>query len=514
MYTPETIALNAGGIRDLESTLYESVPAGSLMQKMAYAISVIAAGVLRQYRSVHGSRVVLLVGSGDNGADALFAGAHLARRGARVDALLVSDRVHESALAAFVRAGGLSHWVTADDAARAFIESADLVVDGIVGIGGLGALRRPAAELAAITHECDAYVIAVDLPSGVDCDTAMVADPRHTVMADLTVTSGCLKPGLIVSPGAEFSGQIEVVDLDLPFDGIDERQLLIRIDDRRAASWLPRPGRTAHKFSRGVVGVASGSPEYPGAAVLSTGGARAGVAGFIRYAGRASSNVSAAWPDVVCSQSVGQAGRVQCWVAGPGLGTDSEARAELAAILDVDVPIVLDADALTLLSQDARLAEQCRSRRAATILTPHLGEFARLAGRELDSDRLSHIALVSADLRAIVLLKGATTLIVAPDGPAYAVDSGPPELGTAGSGDVLAGLMGSILAAHEAVGQLQPRDAAQIAAVAAYVHGLAGQMAIAGGGTIAATHVIEHLPAAIALIRRVSDADQGSDVRS
>jgi hydroxyethylthiazole kinase-like uncharacterized protein yjeF len=180
----------------------------------------------------------------------------------------------------------------------------------------------------------------------------------------------------------------------------------------------------------------------------------------------------------------------------------------------VDVPIVLDADALTLLSQDARLAEQCRSRRAATILTPHLGEFARLAGRELDSDRLSHIASVSADLRAIVLLKGATTLIVAPDGPAYAVDSGPPELGTAGSGDVLAGLMGSILAAHEAVGQLQPRDAAQIAAVAAYVHGLAGQMAIAGGGTIAATHVIEHLPAAIALIRRVSDADQGSDVRS
>jgi hydroxyethylthiazole kinase-like uncharacterized protein yjeF len=511
MYPPETVALRSTQVRALEARVYESVPAGSLMQKVAMAIAVRAAGELREHRGlVVGGRVVLLVGTGDNGGDALFAGAHLARRGARVDALLTGDRAHAQGRIAFERAGGSCHQANVEfRVARDLMFEADVIIDGIVGIGGSGALREPAAKLAALTHAVDSIVIAVDLPSGVDCDSGHTPHPRQTVMADLTITSGCLKPALVVMPAAQFSGDIEVVDIGLELTSLDDDELLIRIDDRLAAQWLDRPHELDHKFSRGVVGIASGSPIYPGAAVLSTGGARGGIAGFVRYAGRAVQNVTAQFPDVVCADSIAAAGRVQCWVVGPGLGTDGIARTEVTAALNSDACVVLDADAITLLATDPELADLCRNRDRPTILTPHRGEFQRLAGRPLSEDPISHLTSVAERFGAIILLKGPTTLIVTASGSAYVVDSGPAELGTAGSGDVLAGLMGSMIAAHDTVRSLDHEIATEIAAVAAYVHGIAGQIAVADGGTITSVDVYKHIPAAIGFIRRAGE--QGSD---
>ena len=243
MYPPQTVALRSTQVRALEARAYESVPAGSLMQKVAMAIAVRAAGELREHRGlVVGGRVVLLVGTGDNGGDALFAGAHLARRGARVDALLTGDRAHPEGRIAFERAGGKCHQANVEfRVARDLMFEADVIIDGIVGIGGSGALREPAAKLAALTHAVDSIVIAVDLPSGVDCDSGHIPHPRQTVMADLTITSGCLKPALVVMPAAQFSGDIEVVDIGLELTSLDDDELLIRIDDRLAAQWLDRP---------------------------------------------------------------------------------------------------------------------------------------------------------------------------------------------------------------------------------------------------------------------------------
>ena len=508
MLGPDTIALRSTQVRALEARACETVPAGSLMQKVARAIAVTGIGQLHETRGVvPGSRVVLFVGTGDNGGDALFAGAYLAARGARVDALLVGERVHEAGLQALRTAGGREHDVNLDlGTARKLVDAADLIIDGVVGIGGQGALRRPASELAAMTHSTDAVVIAVDLPSGVDCDTAHVADPEHTVVADVTVTSGCLKPGLILQPAAQFSGDIEVVGIGLDFDDAEDEDLLVRVDDRLASQLLARPHDLDHKFSRGVVGVASGSQMYPGAAVLSAGGARAGIAGFVRYAGRAADQVLAAWPDVVCTDSITAAGRVQCWVVGPGLGTNHVARSEVAAALEFEGPVVLDADALTLLAGDPELIELCRNRQLPTIVTPHRGEFERLAGRALDQDPIEHLTAVSKQIGATILLKGATTLIVGARGLAYMVASGPAELATAGSGDVLAGLMGALLAAHEAQQGLNDHMARELAAVAAYVHGVAGQLAVADGLTITSTDVLAQVPAAIAQIRRAGSS--------
>ena len=510
----ETIACRAAQVRALEERAYRFVPPGSLMQKVAVAIATTGAGVLRERRGgVYGARVVLLVGTGDNGGDALFAGAGLARRGAQVHGLVVGERVHEAGLAALKAAGGRAQDATSGSA-RARIQTADLIIDGIVGIGGSGPLRAPAADLAALVNDADGYVIAVDLPSGVDCDTGAVAHPEHTVIADLTVTSGCLKPALIVMPAALYAGDIEVVDIGLDIGLAEVEESLIRVDERFAAQFLQRPSALDDKFSRGVVGVASGAPAYRGAAVLSTGGARAGISGFVRYAGRSTHEVTRAWPDVVCTDSISTAGRVQCWVVGPGLGTDDIARAEVSAALRADVPLVLDADALTLLAADEHLRELCRSRVASTVLTPHRGEFERLAGRSLDEDPIAHLTALSSALGATILLKGATTLIAGKSGPAYVVASGPAELGTAGSGDVLAGLMGSLIASAEVATPHVGDDAIGAAAVAAYVHGIAGQLATADGHTITSADVLEHVPAAIGLIRRSSEVADGVDARS
>ncbi|AGL14499.1 NAD(P)H-hydrate dehydratase [Actinoplanes sp. N902-109] len=456
-------AWRVADVRSAEKALMTTLPEGTLMQRAAAGLARRCALVLQERGGVYGATVVLLIGSGDNGGDALHAGARLASRGAAVLAILLQpDRVHGAGLAELRRAGGR---VVEDLPARA-----DLVMDGIVGIGGSGGLRPAAAALVnrlASLRGRDggrAVVVAVDVPSGVTVDTGDV--PGDAVHADVTVTFGCLKVAHVVGAAAAIAGHVELVDIGL---GATLRGApAVHVPDASdVAAWWPRPGAASDKYTRGVVGVATGSATYPGAAVLSVTGALAGPTGMVRYAGTADREVLRQHPSVVAAKRVADAGRVQAWLCGSGLGTSDDARTELRSVLASPLPVLLDADALTLLV-DGRHANDLR-RDAPLVITPHDREFARLAGEEPGADRMQAALRLAAWINAVVLLKGDRTIVATPSGEVWANPTGSADLATAGSGDVLAGLLGSLLAAG-----LAPDKAA---VAAAYVHGLAGRRA-------------------------------------
>ncbi|MGF1426388.1 NAD(P)H-hydrate dehydratase [Kitasatospora sp. LaBMicrA B282] len=448
-----------------------------LMERAAAGLAAACARLLVRRRGrVYGSRVLVLAGSGDNGGDALLAAARLARRGAAVDAVLLSpERAHPGGVAAVRAAGG--RLLTDPETGTAAFRRADLILDGIVGIGGRGGLR-PAAEPYARAPRTG-LLVAVDLPSGVDADTGEVAG--QALRADVTVTFGTHKPGLLIDPGAGYAGVVQLVPIGLrppaaPVEALQHADL---------AALLPVPGTESDKYRRGVLGVLAGSERYPGAALLAVAGALHGGAGAVRYQGRPAEEVVRRHPEVLLTT-----GRVQAWVVGPGSGDDTPEALDDA--LASEVPVLVDADGLTELARRGPAA--LAGRTAPTLLTPHAGEAARLLGDGTTADRvaaarLRHARELAARYGATVLLKGSTTVVARPDGTARVNPTGTAWLATAGSGDVLAGLAGALLAAG-----LPPFDAAP---AAAYLHGLAGRLAAgAPGAPITAQEVAAALPAA------------------
>jgi hydroxyethylthiazole kinase-like uncharacterized protein yjeF len=428
----------------------------------------------------------VLVGSGDNGGDALFAGALLARRGAVVTAILLGTTAHVDGLAALRRAGG-----AVSDASA--LDGADLVLDGIVGIGGSGALRPAAAAIVGAIPP-DAIVVAVDVPSGVDADTGVV--DGAAVNADVTVTFGTWKPGLLLDPGAQHAGAVELVDIGLAPYLPSAPVSALQADDVRLL--LPQADAESDKYRRGVVGVVAGSDTYTGAALLATGGALRAGAGMVRFVSVAhpAELVRSRWPEAVVTvlgqdDDVLAAGRVQAWVVGPGIGTDAFAERVLAQVLSSDRPVVVDADALTIVGRRPALVTE---RHAPTVLTPHAGELTRLLDLEPDqrvdveARRLHYARAAAQHLQATVLLKGSTTVVCAADGLVRVNSTGTPWLATAGSGDVLSGIIGALLA-----GGLSALDAASCAA---YLHGAAGRLA-ADGAPVTADDLVSHLQAAL-----------------
>ena len=486
-------AYDAATVRAAEEPLLASLPDGALMQRAAFALARRCASLLDP---VYGSRVVLLVGSGGNGGDALYAGARLAARGARVDALLLTESTLDPALKALLAAGGRATRVGGDQDA-ALLRAADLVVDGMVGIGATGALREPMAGLAGLVGDTGATVVAVDVPSGVDASTGVVAGAA--VRADVTVTFGVLKAGLLVDPGAEYAGMVECVDIGLTLPSAK----ITAFDASDVGRLLPDPTAESDKYRRGVLGVAAGSDAYPGAALLSVGGAVAAGAGMVRFIGTygPAHVVRLRRPEVIVTEieagdvdAMMAAGRVQAWVVGPGLGTGSEAKALVAAALASDVPVLLDADALTVVSAEPAMV---RGRGAPTLLTPHAGEFARLTGRDradVEANRLDAVREAARELAVTILLKGSTTLVASPGGDVRVNTAATPYLATAGSGDVLSGVCGALLA-----GGLDALDAG---AAGAFLHGLAGLLASGGpGAPISAMDVVDAISEAIRLTR-------------
>lgn len=463
----------ADQVRTAEEPLLARLPAGALMQRAATGL---ATTCLRLLGRAVGVRVTLLVGAGGNGGDALWAGAFLAGRGAAVTALLLDPgRAHAPGLAGLRRAGGR----VVTDAAAAGLERADLVLDGITGIGGRGGLRPAAADAVARAVAGPGLLVAVDVPSGVDADTGAVAGEAFP--AQHTVTFGAVKVGLVVGEGRGHAGVVHLVELGLDLPAPAAR----RLTDADVAALLPDPGAGDDKYSQGVVGVHAGSATYPGAAVLCTGAALRTRPGLVRYAGTAADGVRAAWPEaIVTAGRPADAGRVQAWVVGPGGGTDEEARSALAEVLATDLPVLVDADALTLVARDPALV---RDRTAPTVLTPHDREFTRL-GHELGGDRVGAARAAAADLGATVLLKGDATVVADADGTVFVNGTGTPWLATAGTGDVLSGVIGALLATG--------LPAVEAAAAGAHLHGRAGQLA-AASGPLLASDVVAHLPAAV-----------------
>ncbi|MEU3306784.1 NAD(P)H-hydrate dehydratase [Nocardiopsis sp. NPDC055551] len=490
-------AHNVDAVREAEQTLMDRLPEGVLMRRAATGLAVHCSRALPR---VYGSRVTLLVGGGDNGGDALYAGADLAARGSHVRAVAAGSRLHPGGATALRRAGGrvltvAKEGTLSDDVQTALFDT-DLIVDGLVGIGGRGGLREPHGALAALAVNSPAPVLAVDLPSGVDADTGEVAGPA--IAADATITFGTYKPGLFVDPGAERAGSVHLVDIGLgpELPGSD----LLRPQAVDIARLLPTPGAESDKYRRGVLAVRAGSDRFPGAAVLCVGGAlRTGV-GMVRYGGgeQVLSQVISRWPETVGERldpgsdaDLGP-GRVAAVVVGSGRGTDPTEVDEVKALLESDRPVLLDADALTLVGAEEHLAELVRDRSAHTLLTPHAGELARLlpdAERsDIEARRLEHVSRAASRYRATVLLKGSTTLIAHPGAPVVANPTGTPLLATAGSGDVLSGMAGAFLASGQ-----HPQEAALCAA---YLHGRAAVLA-RDGAPISTSDLLDALPLAL-----------------
>ncbi len=447
-----------------------TLPAGTLMQRAAAGLAAACVDALGR---VYGAGVLVVAGSGNNAGDALYAGARLARRGAAVAAVLTGETSHEEALAELLRAGGR----VVSEPSNEF----DLILDGILGIGGRGGLRGRAAMIAqqlgldTLDRRASGrrpLTVAVDMPSGVEVDTGEVNGPH--VHADLTVTFGTQKVAHFVNPAAEACGAVELVDIGLaPYleDAVVE---VLQAED--VEELLPRPGSQAHKYSRGVVGVAAGSRQYTGAAVLVTSAAvDTGLAGMVRYDGPSADLVRLRSPEVVIGT-----GQVQAWVVGPGLGTES---AEVVGkVLAEQLPTVVDADGLRALPD--------RFERPV-VLTPHAGELARLLQRpreHVEAGMLRSAREAATRWNAVVLLKGSRSVIATPEGRVRVNPTGVPWLATAGAGDVLSGVIGTLLAAG--------LDCYDAAAVGAWMHGAAATLA-STGGPISASSVSAALPAVV-----------------
>ena len=418
----------ADAIREAEAPLLASMPDGALMRRAAFGLAnAIARELALRTGGIAGRRICAVVGSGDNGGDALWAATFLRRRGAAAAAILLKpERTHPQALAAFLRSGGR--------VVQTVPAATDLVIDGVVGISGSGPLRPNAAEVFAAVDDAGIPVVAVDIPSGVDVQTG-AADGPH-VHAALTVTFGGLKPVHALGD----CGRVELVDIGLDLPESDT----LGFEAADVAARWPVPGAADDKYSQGVTGVLAGSTTYPGAAVLCTGAAVAATSGMVRYAGSAAQQVLSQWPEVVAAPSVAAAGRVQAWAVGPGLGTDEAGAEALWFALETDLPVIVDADALTILAAHPDLVA---NRAAPTVLTPHAGEFARLAGSPPGDDRVGAARKLADRLGVTVLLKGNITVIAEPGGPVYLNTAGQSWAATAGSGDVLSGIIGALLAA-------------------------------------------------------------------
>ncbi|NMF09591.1 bifunctional ADP-dependent NAD(P)H-hydrate dehydratase/NAD(P)H-hydrate epimerase [Corynebacterium xerosis] len=540
---------------------------------VADAAKVMLAAPRPYFLGRHATRVLLLVGSGGNGGDALYAGSLLAAEGVGVDAVLLGGAPHERALATFRRRGGA---VLVDglpdfppglrgggapeplDPARP--ESARpwgycLVIDGIAGLGGSGPLREKAARIVRVAAKNHARFLAVDVPSGIAADTgvvepgASIADPEWEpgdpdepsprtldlpghVTADVTVTFGGLRFAHALS---DQCGEVVVADIALDGDGPElhlrpretwpagaqagrslHGQLhadlardaadgttptwtyyrSLAVPPRNAFTWptlydgdpgdvwtsvgdhprpprpgFPRdlePGAGDDKYSGGVVGICAGGGRYPGAGVLAATAAVRATPSMVRYVGSGSAEVVRALPEVVAHPSLDDAGRVDAWVVGSGRGTDDAAAAELSELLGRGDPLLVDADAITMLARRPELREKLVAREGETVLTPHAGEFRRLAdamaeagevgeeGSESIPDPAEHpieaAKALAVALDCAVLLKGRRTVVAMPAEPGHRagtvriIDAGTSWAATPGSGDVLSGLIGAWLA--------------------------------------------------------------------
>lgn len=418
--------------------------------------AAVARAALRMMGGGYGRRVVVVAGKGNNGADGRAAAARLARRGVRAQVV---------------------------DAGQApeVLGRCDLVVDAAYGTGFRGEYRAP--------DPGGAPVLAVDIPSGVDGLTGEAGD--GAVRAARTVTFAALKPGLLTGQGPDRAGEVELADIGLDVSGA--RAALVEASD--VPAWLPPVARQSHKWKTAVY-VVAGSPGMAGAAHLCSRAAMRAGAGTVRLA------IPGVPPAPAYLEVVGRtvpatgwdadvvedATRVKAMIVGPGLArSDSTAGAVRSLVPKVQQPLVVDADGLFALGTAEAAADVIRTRAAATVLTPHDGEYQRMAGHPPGPDRLAAAQELARRTGATVLLKGSTTIVADPDGSSLWSDEADARLASAGTGDVLAGVIGAFLA--------QGLPPLRAAALAAWAHGAAGRRGWRRG--LVAGDLLDVLPAVL-----------------
>lgn len=607
-------------VRAAEHALLEQQSvADELMQSAASEVADVARSMLPDpVELTRAPRVLLLVGPGGNGGDALYAGRDLLLSSCdssfQVCAFAGSEKTHATARTAFEEAGGtFLDSLDGDVGVASTDQCYDLVIDGLFGLGSRGGVGE---QIAEFLHWSDAPVLAVDIPSGVAGDTGAVPEPvgaqvefANHVRADVTVTFGGLRRahGLTVDCGRVVCRDIRLLDGQCLADALLEQNLQTQRDGGLSVSLygpttgdsaLPfempgEPGASSDKYSGGVVGICAGGRQYPGAGILATTAAVRATSSMVRWIGEDPLAIVLNNPEVVAHPSVEECGRVQAWVFGPGRGTGADATHELSLILDREEPVLIDADGLTLLAKNPELLRKLRDRgstgvyaddRSAsgasagvkeaarlTILTPHAGEFARLAealkisggepeageerlavgegclpvaegclavgegrlavnegcmaveeagmavregatkfGREsstadeeqdamrfdLAAGRIEAASAMARELNCTVLLKGRFTVIT--DGVRVnVVDAGSSWAATAGSGDVLAGIIGALLA--------ERGRTAEAALVGQFIHSVAAYESArtpVGFAPTSASKIAEKIPKAIAVLNQ------------
>ena len=425
------------------------------MERASFAVASRVAQILSEnVGRVVGSKVLLLVGSGDNGADALFAGSYLRKRGVDVRALLITQPVDQLATNAFIDSSGT--FLNQGDA-ETF--DADLILDGIVGSGLQGALRNECNSAVELANQSHALVVAIDLPSGVIADTGEVQG--IAIEADVTLTIGAYKIGTLTGAGKSYVGTLDLINIGIEYPTDDAVAGLIDIEE--IAEIFPDPESEAHKYSHGVVGLDVGSSDFPGAALLATAGALASGVGMVRIAGDVATDVIERYPEVVI-------GLHDAKITGFAVGSGKSGTLEtLIELLASPHPVVIDAHALQFLSEleILQLTKRRLESSVLTVITPHEGEAARLGFAS--KDRVSMARQMANQLNVTTVLKGPGTVIAEPAGSTFIDTYGSSALATAGTGDVLAGLLAGTLARV-------PNGTIKTVAGAVALHGLASRL--------------------------------------
>ena len=503
-------AVTAAQMRRLEQAAVEvGVSLDKLMENAGRAVGdEVAARLGNPARS----RIVVLVGPGNNGGDGLVAATRLAQQGAAVEAFVVAGSGNPAGKGPAAEAAGVQVEMAGDEPGIRTLSrsaaSADVVIDAVLGTGASRPIGDPLGKALAAAQQANVPLVAIDLPTGMNADTGQF-DPNG-IPADLTLMLANPKIGPVVNAGSGHCGEIKVLDIGIPH-GLDSCLDVEWLDEQLASSLLPPRPADSHKGTFGRALLVAGSPQYPGAALLATSAATRSGAGLVELATESSvyGLVVGAIPEAIYTplaesspgeldpsesarQVIERAAAASSVLIGPGFGTSvhksifTRTFAKQASGLP---PLVIDADALNMLAATYRWWETLPE---STIVTPHPGEMARLLGQsttEVQADRLGAAKSAAEQWGMNVVLKGAATLIVSPAGRIRISPFVNAGLAKGGTGDVLAGLMSGLLAQMPD----RPFDAASLAV---YVHGLAGEIARSTKGEIGmrAGDVIDAIP--------------------
>lgn len=463
--------LTADELQNLEMRAANQLGADTLMKRAGAAAAELIMKRLED-AGVEQRRVTLLVGPGNNGGDALACACELREKGAVVNVVLPGGRRPTSALALaqlerWTQAGGTTY----DD--PYMTEKADCVVDGLFGTGLAKPITGDYLDAVLWFNERQALKVSLDIPSGLNPVTGHWTGSYPGCSADVTITFLCVKSGLYMCEGADAAGEIVLNELDvsvplspLSVIGTDEFPRVLR----------PRV-KNSHKGDYGSVAVIGGTDGMIGASILAARSALISGAGRVTLECRAehAPDVDMVYPEIMFATKPVNLEDFDAIVLGCGLGTSAEAKARVIEALNCQKPLILDADALNIIAADIKLQDMVLARRAPTVLTPHPGEAARLLRRDtagVTADRVAACRELAVQTGAIVVLKGAGTVISMRSSRTWINPTGSPMLATGGSGDVLAGMIGAMFA--------QGYDMVESVLAAVYFHGLSAEGLEAG----------------------------------